>query len=90
MIDLEIMAGLIEKEVVMTWNAIGTDVLDAMAEAEMELDRETAMEQVIDANRLATFGGPGGKAADELVGIAIASNGYATVLTFLANRIRLV
>lgn len=90
MMNLEIMADLIKNEIIATWNAIGSDVMNAMAEAEMEIDCEIAMEQVIDANRLASFGGPHGKAADELVSVAITSNGYSTVLTFLANHIRLV
>jgi hypothetical protein len=90
MMNLKNMTALIKSEVELTWIAIGSDVMNAMAEAEMEIDREIAMEQVIDANRLATFGGKHGKAADDLVSMAIATNGYNQVLRYLADHIRLV
>jgi hypothetical protein len=76
------LADLVGQEIGSTWSAIGVDCI--MATGGGELDSETAMECVLDANRMTTFGGASGAAADALVSEAIIAHGYGTVLTHLA------
>ena len=85
--DLMALADLVGREVTSTWSAIGLDCI--MATGGGDFDSETAMECVIDANRMTTYGGASGAAADALVSKAIATHGYSTVLTHLSRHFNL-
>lgn len=82
----------VERPILRTWQTIGHDIADAAGGE--EIDEETAMECVLDADHLRTFGGDRrrdeeGNAAADLVDLAIEAHGYEKVLRFLARRLRL-
>lgn len=83
--ELKTLAEMTRREIGRTWNAIGPDAVALGVETSDE-----AMEMVLDADRLTTFGGPDGKAADDLVGEAVMRWGWLPVVERLAELIPLM
>ena len=67
------------------WNSIGHDMYDACAESGDVMDAAYIIEVCIDANRLSTYGGDDGEAADKVVLQLIKEHGYRNVVKFLAE-----
>ena len=51
--------------VIHTWQAIGSDMLQACGECEEDADNEAMVEGCIDADRIVVYGGPHGQAAQD-------------------------
>ena len=75
------LSGPIER----TWNAIGSD----MYECDPEIDNYGAVESVVDADRLAMYGGEEGEYANEIFKDLVAQFGYSPVLSFLILHFKL-
>lgn len=67
-----------------TWSAIASDA----SQLEGRMTQAGAMELVLDADRMATYGGREGKAANDLVSKACELHGYDSVSRFLRRRIK--
>jgi hypothetical protein len=65
-----------------TWQAIGSDLLSGCDE---EPDNEGAVEACIDADRIVTYGGEKGKAAQDEFRARMHEIGYSKALTELAR-----
>jgi hypothetical protein len=63
-----------------TWQAIGSDLLEAVECSGEELDNESAVEGCIDADRIVTYGGDKGKAAQEEFRARMHEIGYRRAL----------
>lgn len=68
------------------WQEIGSDLYACCAEQGEELTNEEAIESVLDADRMTTFGHP---EADALVSEAIKEHGYSKVAKFIGKNISL-
>ena len=85
--DLLAFFELIAPIVSRTWSAIGYDLVSAVGEDEM--DGYIAIEGVFDADRMTTFGGEDGRAAQELLTEACSKYGWPVVATNAAAFFRL-
>lgn len=74
---------LVRDPIVDVWNAIGSDWL------EIDPEGEAALEGVLDADRLESFGGANGKATQEFLRRMYDRFGYAKVYDFLDKKLRL-
>lgn len=63
-----------------TWQAIGPDIMQCYEETGGEADNEEVVESCIDADRIVTFGGEGGQAAQTEFRARSAQVGYAQAL----------
>lgn len=63
-----------------TWQAIGSDLLQACSECGEEPDNEGAVEACFDADRIVMYGGEKGKAAQDEFRARIAEIGYTKAL----------
>ena len=63
-----------------TWQAIGPDLLQCYEATGEEPENEAVVEGCLDADHIATYGGPTGKAAQEEYRSRIAVVGYAQAL----------
>jgi len=63
-----------------TWQAIGSDLMEACACCGEELDNESAVEGCIDADRIVTYGGEKGKAAQDEFRARMHEIGYRPAL----------
>lgn len=70
-----------------TWQAIGSDLLQACAECGEEPDNEGAVEACMDADRIVAYGGPEGVAAQEEFRARMHQVGYSTALSELARQL---
>lgn len=68
------------------WQQIASDAMAVSQEMGEEMSNAEAMELVLDADRLTTFGHP---AEDQLIEAAIKEHGYDKVGRFLRKHIRL-
>jgi hypothetical protein len=59
-----------------TWQAIGSDLIASCEECGEAVDNYCAVESCIDADRIVTFGGEGGKAAQDEFRSRVAAAGY--------------
>lgn len=75
--------------VLLTWNAIGSDIVACCDEVGEDLDPESCMESVLDADYMLHYGGAQGAENHKLVRDLIDEHGYRKVLTFLSNKFRL-
>lgn len=67
------------------WNSIGYDMQEVCSESGDVIDAAYIIEVCIDANRLSTYGGDDGEAADKVVLQLIKEHGYRNVVKFLAE-----
>lgn len=70
-----------------TWQAIGSDLLQACAESGEEPDNEGAVEACLDADRITVYGGEHGLAAQTEFRARMHQVGYHTALTELARQL---
>jgi hypothetical protein len=70
-----------------TWQAIGSDLLQACAECGEEPDNEGAVESCLDADRIVTYGGDKGAEAQVEFRARMAVVGYSKALSELARQL---
>lgn len=63
-----------------TWQQIGSDTLASYEECGESPENEACVESCIDADRIVTFGGPNGKAAQDEFRAVVAKIGYTKAL----------
>lgn len=68
-----------------TWQAIGCDAIAAVQECGEEMGNEEAVEMCLDADRVATFGGKDGQAAQDEFRALVAEYGYVKSLSHVAS-----
>ena len=63
-----------------TWQAIGSDMMEAVECSGEEIDNESAVEGCIDADHIVTYGGEKGKAAQDEFRARMHEIGYRPAL----------
>ena len=71
-----------------TWQAIGSDVMGAVACSGEDIDNESAVESCFDADHVVVYGGPNGAAAQLEFRERIKEIGYRPALLEVVKQLR--
>jgi hypothetical protein len=85
--ELDALVAMTMDAIFLTWDAIGSDVLGGFGSD--AITNESVLETVLDADRLVSYGGQDGRAAQDLISAVYAQHGRSVLLEALASRVKL-